>query len=62
MADYFRADGQFEKASLEERKGDEYMAEALDRFERVEGQNRIAVVTYPPRRFGVTRVTTQRNV
>ena len=62
MADYFRADGQFEKASVEEQKGNEYMAEALDRFERVEGQNRIPVATYPPRSLGVSRPTTQRNI
>jgi hypothetical protein len=62
MADFFRADGQFEKGAIEEKKGDEYMQEALDRFERVEGQNRIPVVTYPPRKLGISRVTTQRNI
>lgn len=62
MADFYRADGQNEKAMIEEKKGDEHMQEALDRFERVEGQNRIPVVTYPPRSLGVSRVTTQRNI
>lgn len=62
MADYYRADGQFEKGAISEKQGDQYMEEALDRFERVEGQNRIPVITYPPRSLGVSRLTTQRNI
>lgn len=62
MADHYRADGQNEKSMIEEKKGDEQMQDALDRFERLEGQNRVPVVTYPPRSLGITRVTTQRNV
>ena len=62
MADHYRADGQNEKSIVEERKGDEQMQDALDRFERLEGQNRVPVVTYPPRSLGITRVTTHRNV
>ena len=61
MADYYRADGQNEKAMVEESKGDEHMQTALDRFERLEGQNRISVATYSTRNLG-SRVFTPRNI
>ena len=62
MADYYRADGQNEKAMVEESKGDEHMQTALDRFERLEGQNRISVATYSTRNLGSSRVFTPRNI
>ena len=47
LSDYYRADGQNDKALTEEQRGEEYFLQELDRFERMEGQNQIKVGTYP---------------
>ena len=47
LSDYYRADGQNEKALAEEQRGEEYFVQELDRFERMESQNTITVNTYP---------------
>lgn len=62
MADYYRADGQNEKAMVEEQKAQEYMADAMERFERIESQNRISVNVYPPSTYGGIHLSSQRNI
>jgi hypothetical protein len=47
LSDYYRADGQNDKALAEEQRGEEYFVQELDRFERMESQNAITVNTYP---------------
>ena len=47
LGDYYRADGQNDKAIAEEQRGEEYFVQELDRFERMESQNQIKVGTYP---------------
>jgi len=47
LSDYYRADGQNDKAIAEEQRGEEYFVQELDRFERTESQNAITVNTYP---------------
>jgi hypothetical protein len=47
LSDYYRADGQNDKAIAEEQRGEEYFVQELDRFERMESQNNITVNTYP---------------
>ena len=47
LSDYYRADGQNDKALAEEQRGEEYFVQELDRFERMESQNNITVNTYP---------------
>jgi hypothetical protein len=61
MGDFYRADGQNDKALVEEQKAEEYNQQALDRFERTESQNQITVNTYPPSRYSNLQIT-QRNV
>ena len=47
IADYYRADGQNEKAMVEEQRAEEYYQQELERFERLESQNRIKINNYP---------------
>ena len=47
LSDYYRSDGQNDKALAEEQRGEEYFVQELDRFERMESQNAITVNTYP---------------
>ena len=47
LSDYYRTDGQNDKALAEEQRGEEYFVQELDRFERMESQNAITVNTYP---------------
>ena len=47
VADYYRADGQNEKAMAEEQRGEEYFNQELERFERIQSQNRIKIRNYP---------------
>jgi len=61
MADFYRSDGQNDKALAEEQKAEEYNQQALDRFERTESQNQITVNTYPPSNYSNLQIT-QRNV
>ena len=46
-AEYYRADGQEDKAIANESRAEEYFIQEIDRFQRLEGQNRIKVRTYP---------------
>ncbi|MDC0157324.1 hypothetical protein OAK38_06160 [Verrucomicrobia bacterium] len=46
-AEYYRADGQLEKAMAEEQRAEEYFNQEVDRFQRLEQQNQIQVNTYP---------------
>lgn len=47
LADYYRADGQNDKALSEEQRAEEYFAQEIDRFERMESQNFITINQYP---------------
>lgn len=47
LADYYRADGQNDKAMSEEQRAEEYFAQEVDRFERMESQNFITINQYP---------------
>ena len=47
LADYYRADGQNDKALSEEQRDEEYFAQEIDRFERMESQNFITINQYP---------------
>ena len=47
IADYYRADGQNDKAMVEEQRAEEYVQQELERFERLESQNRIKINNYP---------------
>ena len=48
ISDFYRADGQLDKALVEEQRAEEYIQQELDRFERLESQNRITVNQSPP--------------
>ena len=60
MHDYYLADGQGDKALTELQKTQEYINDALERFERVGSQSRVTVNTYPPSRFST--YISQRNI
>ena len=47
IADYYRADGQNDKAIAEEQRAEEYFMQELERFERMGLQNKIKVNVYP---------------
>ena len=47
ISDYYRSDGQNEKALAEEQRAEEYYQQELERFERLESQNRIKINNYP---------------
>lgn len=47
LADYYRADGQNDKAMTEEQRAEEYFQQELERFERLESQNKIKIRVYP---------------
>lgn len=47
VADYYRADNQNEKAFAEEQRGEEYFNQELERFERIQSQNKITIRNYP---------------
>lgn len=61
MSDFYRSDGQNEKALVEEQKAEAYIEHGLDRFERTESQNQITVNTYPPSNR-TSLLISQRNV
>ena len=46
LADWYRADGQNEKAALEEQRAEEYLLQELDRAERLSSQNSIVKGQY----------------
>lgn len=62
MSDFYRSDGQNEKAMLEEQKAEEYIQQALERFERVESQNQVTVNSYPSSHSSSHQVISQRNI
>lgn len=47
LSDYYRADSQNEKALAEEQRAEEYLQQELERFERIESQNKIKIRVYP---------------
>ena len=58
VADWYKADGQLEKAAQQEAMAEETLALEIDRVERLEGMNKISVNTYPSYSFGVNILTT----
>lgn len=58
VADWYKADGQLEKAVQQEQLAEETLALEIDRVERLEGMNKISVNTYPSYSFGVNILTT----
>jgi hypothetical protein len=58
VADFYKADGQLEKAVQQEQMAEETLALEIDRVERLEGMNKISVNTYPSYSFGVNILTT----
>jgi len=46
VADWYRADGQNDKAAAEEARAENYLLEEIDRAERLQSQNRIAMTQY----------------
>ena len=61
MHDHYMADGQNEKALAELQKAQEYLNDALERFERVESQNKITINSYPPSMYNTMQIS-QRNI
>jgi len=47
IADYYVADGMNDKAQLENARAEEYLLQEIDRFERLQSQNRIVINSYP---------------
>lgn len=47
LADYYRAESQNDKALAEEQRAEEYFQQELERFERLESQNKIKIRVYP---------------
>ena len=58
LSDFLRGDGKTEAAMQEENRAEEYLSLEMDRAERVEGQNKITINTYPSYSFGVNILTT----
>ena len=46
VADWYRSDGQNDKAATEEARAENYLLEEIDRAERLQSQNRIAITQY----------------
>ena len=61
MHDHYLADGQNDKAVAELQKAQEHLDDALERFERVESQNKITINTYPPSMYNSMQIS-QRNI
>jgi hypothetical protein len=47
VSDYYRSNGQNDKAFAEEQRAEEYFQQELERFERIESQNKIKIRVYP---------------
>lgn len=60
MHDHYLADGQNDKALIEFQKAEENLAQALDRFERIESQNQVTVNS--PNAPYQTNTISQRNI
>jgi hypothetical protein len=58
VADYYKADGQLDKAMAQEQMAEETLALELDRVERLNSMNKITVNTYPSYNFGVSILST----
>ena len=58
VADYYKADGQLDKAMAQEQIAEETLALELDRVERLNSMNKITVNTYPSYSFGVSILST----
>ena len=54
VSDWYKADGQLEKSLAQEQMAEETLALEIDRVERLEGMNKIAVQTYPSYQLGVS--------
>lgn len=46
IADFYRADSQNDKAMMEEQRAEAYLLDELDRFERLQSQNKIVIGQY----------------
>ena len=58
VADYYKADGQLDKAMAQEQMAEETLALELDRVERLNSMNKITINTYPSYSFGVSILST----
>ncbi len=54
IADAYKSDGQLEKSMAQEQIAEETLALEIDRVERLEGMNKIAIQTYPSYTLGVS--------
>ena len=61
MHDHYLTEGQSDKAMVELQKTNEHIAEAMERLERIESQNKVTVNTYPSYRTTSLHIT-QRNI
>lgn len=58
VADYYKADGQLDKAMAQEQMAEETLALELDRVERLNSMNKITINSYPSYSFGVSILST----
>ncbi len=58
VADYYKADGQLDKAIAQEQMAEETLALELDRVERLNSMNKITINSYPSYSFGVSILST----
>lgn len=54
ISDWYKSDGQLEKSMAQEQMAEETLALEIDRVERLEGMNKIAIQTYPSYTLGVS--------
>ena len=54
ISDHYKSDGQLEKSLAQEQMAEETLALEIDRVERLEGMNKIAIQTYPSYTLGVS--------
>ena len=58
VSDYYKADGQLDKAMAQEQMAEETLALELDRVERLNSMNKITINSYPSYSFGVSILST----
>ena len=58
VADFYKADGQLDKAMAQEQMAEETLALELDRVERLNSMNKITINSYPSYSFGVSILST----
>ena len=58
VADFYKADGQLDKAIAQEQMAEETLALELDRVERLNSMNKITINSYPSYSFGVSILST----